>query len=99
IGFFEVSLCVFFVIAAALNGQVWLPIKVLVLLVLGFVYCALMKNDRKGYDFVLIRRLLFVYVLLVAFVFIFRYMQYLSGRHFDNFIMDTLVRIFSYLPA
>ena len=52
--------------------------------------------DGKGsVEISIIYRGLLSYAFLLTFIFLYRYLQFLQGRYFDNFFYDTLRRIYS----
>ncbi|MCH8467856.1 MAG: hypothetical protein LAT78_14960, partial [Roseinatronobacter sp.] len=85
---------VFLVLAAALNGQIWIAIHVILLFLMG-KYFVILSSGRKIKEYSLIFRGLLGYLALVGFVFAYRYLQSIQGREFEDFIFDTLRRIYS----
>lgn len=91
-------LMIFFVIAGAMNGQIWVAANVIILFILvKFFADTLVLPNFNTWN--LIKRAMLSYIGLLIFVFAYRYLQYLQGRRFVNFTGDTLDRIYSYSVA
>lgn len=84
----------FIVVASALNGQIWATIQVLFLFIMAKYYI-LSKSNRFMKDSSLLLRGLFTYLFLIGFIFLYRYLQSIQGREFDDFVFDTLRRLYS----
>lgn len=89
------ALLVLFVFFAALNGQIWISAQMIVFFLLVAWYW---KAKEAGNKFLLpiFKKGMAAYFGLLGFVFLYRYLQYLQGRHFENFFLDTFRRIYSY---
>jgi len=96
-----VLLMVMFSVIAAFNGQIWISAQIIIFFIISVISYDLMYQSGEGYKE--LKRILFksvyAFVLLVSLVFGFRYLQFLSGRTSDNFLFDTIHRLFSYDPA
>lgn len=81
-------------LATLMNAQIWLAVHLLILFFMAKFY--IVSSREYGFNSVLIfRNGVLGYFVLVGFVFILRYMQYLQGRYFDDFFLDTIQRIYS----
>jgi hypothetical protein len=85
---------VFLVLAAALNGQIWVAADVILLFIMGKYFVALSSRGKIN-GFSLIGRGILVYIFLVGFVFAYRYLQFIQGRAFNDFFLDTIGRLYS----
>jgi uncharacterized membrane protein len=88
---------IFLVIACALNGQIWISATVILLFVMGGLAVYYMNGSGSAASLNVIKKGILAYVGVIAFIMLYRYFQSLQGRHFDNFLVDTLMRI--YLPG
>ena len=84
----------FLILAAALNGQIWIAAHVMLLFFMASYYVEMAQGQGDKQVSVILKGI-FAYVFLVGFVFLYRYFQYLQGREFENFFLDTLERIYS----
>lgn len=83
-----------FVVAAALNGQIWVAIHVMLLFFMARYYLVIAKG-AGGNNFKIVFRGLGAYFFLIFFVFSYRYLQFLEGRQFESFFFSTIRRIYS----
>lgn len=85
----------FLVFSGALNGQIWIAAQLLLFFFMA--YCYLLIIDGRGVKKVsIIWKGILSYAFILTFVFLYRYLQFTQGRHFDNFFLDTLLRIYSF---
>lgn len=84
----------FLVLAAALNGQIWLAVNVLVLFLMAHYY-QLISSGRGGVEYSLIFRGAVAYLLLIGFALGYRYLQSLQGRDLEDFFLNFLRRVYS----
>jgi len=89
-----------FVFAAALNGQIWVPLQVSILVFIFFVYALNQKGDvGSAASYKTIKYVIYAYCIAISFIFLYRYLQFIGGRSMGGEIVySTLNRIFSY-PA
>jgi len=90
---------ILFIIIGALNGQIWIPLQIAAFFVMvataWVVFFSPFPSSKK------IRMVgkygMTLFLLSLIFVLIFRYVQYLSGRMFEDLLFSTIKRIF-YCP-
>lgn len=88
---------VFLIFASALNGQIWISATVILLFSMGSMAATYKKKDKSFSNIKIIKNGFIAYVFIILFIFLYRYFQYAQGRHFENFLSETLSRI--YLPG
>lgn len=92
----SIALMMFFLVfAGALNGQIWMSAQLLLFFFMAYYYL-LIIDGRGVREISIICKGVLSYAFLLAFVFLYRYLQFIQGRHFDNFFLDTLIRIYSF---
>lgn len=90
------GLLAFFVMAGALNGQIWMSVNIMIFFVMAMVHGRLAKTDSvltRG----LLLRCFYIYIGLIIFISLYRYFQFLQGRDSADIVAGTLRRI--YLPG
>lgn len=84
----------FLTFSAALNGQIWIAIHVMLLFLMAKYFTLIAEGQGKN-NLSIIYRGALAYLCLILFAFAFRYLQSLQGREFDNFFFETMERIYS----
>jgi hypothetical protein len=93
INYAENILLLFFLFAAAMNGQIWVPIYVAIIFIFTKYYIALKSVDKK-IESKLVLKGLVIYLSLILFSFIYRFFQSSEGREIENFYESSISRIF-----
>jgi hypothetical protein len=83
----------FLVFSAAANGQIWVAVNVILLFTLGHFMVVARASGHRSFAKLILRGA-YAYCALLAFIFLYRYLQFLQGRQFDSFFLDTLRRIY-----
>lgn len=91
-------LMVLFCLFAGMNGQIWPIVNTIIFfLVVAFSSDYFLVSNAESCPRVgsLVFRSSVALALVIGFIFLYRYAQYLSGRHFENFFLETFRRIYS----
>lgn len=95
-------LMIMFCIFGALNGQIWPTVNLILLFSLitfSLPYIFNNTNTIPPSPFFLVKKGIKLMLIVLIFIFAYRYAQQMSGRSFDNFFSDTFRRIYYDGPA
>lgn len=95
---FSKKIMLLFCFFAALNGQIWPVVNLILLFFIvsfAFEYIFLDKNLTSKEVLKTFSKAFKLMFFIILFIFLYRYIQSLSGREFNNFFLDTFRRIYS----
>lgn len=97
----KINLFLFFLFTlfGALNGQIWLSVQIMLYFIIAYIFTKQFINKNKNLAYKSILNSIKIYCILIFFIFSYRYIQYIQGREFENFFIDTLNRIYGYGSA
>lgn len=87
-----------FCLFAGMNGQIWPVVNTVIffaLIAFASDFLLVAENERYPSVVVLVRRVVVAFFVIMGFIFVYRYAQFLSGRYFENFFLDTFRRIYA----
>lgn len=95
---FFYSFVLVFVVGAAANGQIWVPVNVVLLFFMGYIFNKASEGG-KGYEWRILKIALIAYTSLIVMLFLYRYAQYLGGRAMPEGVIANLIGRIYDLPA